>query len=202
MGKENGTEVESDSWNGTDLGVRLDGLNLGVYSYHIFLNDTSGNVAEDEVIVSIADLIAPTIDHPADVLTIEGIKGLSISWTPIDLFPESYSIYMDGLLVENEEWDGSSIAYSLDGLLVGVHNCTIVVTDVNGNSVIDYVRVEVLSWDDVTFPTSTTTTTSPTVPTTGEPTMPEPGIILIIVLLSFAIIVGVLNIVLMKKRGE
>jgi hypothetical protein len=202
----NGTEIESDSWNGSELGVRLDGLDLGTYIFHIFVNDTSGNSAEDDVTVTIADLIAPTIDEPADVWTIEGITGVSITWTPDDLFPISYSIFVDDAEVETGEWNGSSISYSIDGLSVGIHNCTILVTDINENSVTDYVQIIVIDWDDITTtttPTTTTpsiTTTTTTGPTTGEPTWSATSIVLIAVLLSLAIVVGLINIRLMMQR--
>jgi len=229
----NGTEIEFGFWNGTNLQVRLDGLDLGVYSFHLFINDTSGNEAEDEVIAYIADLIAPTINHPDDMWFIDGSKGHVIIWNPDDLFPTSYNIIVDGIEVESGEWDGSSISYTVDELSPGVHNCTILVMDINSNSIVDYVQVVVIDWPDETTtmpttPTTTepssssitsleTTTTSPTTPTTSETTQPTTnlfgyirgvegalttGLILVGILAGLAIVVGLINIRMMRNMNS
>jgi hypothetical protein len=221
----NGTEIKHDAWNGTNLKVRLDGLDLGVYSFHLFVNDTSGQSSEDEVLVFVSDLIVPIIDHPADIWLVEGIRGVGITWTPSDLFPSSYSILIDGYEVESGPWNGSSIFYSLDGLNPGTYNYTILVTDINRNSVSDYVQVVVIELIFTTTQSTTTTTSSPTASTTSQisvtttstivststtPSTSVPpqtgtdlfdmGLILVGVLAGLAIIVGLINIRLMRNQ--
>jgi hypothetical protein len=96
------------------------------------------------VIVTIANLIAPNVTHPTDVWYLEGGVENIITWYPDDLFPISYYVLIDGLEVASESWDGSSISYTVDGLTPGVHNCTIVVIDINDNMISDSVQVTVL----------------------------------------------------------
>jgi len=203
----NNSEIDSGTWNGSDLRVRLDGLPLGLYVFNLIINDTSNNYVEDEVLVTIADLIAPTVDHPQDIWYLEGGVGSSITWHPDDLFPTSYRIFVDDTEMESGAWDGSSITYSVDGLIPGVHNCTIVLYDIDDNLVTDYVQVTVLDWPDYvpTTPPSTTTTTGNTTPTDlidyirgveGSFTL---GLTLVGILAGTAIVVGVINIILMRK---
>ncbi|MGY5879297.1 MAG: hypothetical protein RTV31_03555 [Candidatus Thorarchaeota archaeon] len=203
----NGAEINSGTWNGSDLRVRLDGLALGLYTFNLIINDTSDNLVEDEVLVTIADLIVPIIDHPQDIWYLEGGVGSSITWNPQDLFPTSYRIFVDDVEVDSGAWDGSTITYSVDGLAPGVHNCTIVLYDIGDNLVTDYVQVTVLDWPDYvpTTPPSTTTTTGNTTPADlidyirgieGTFTL---GLTLVGVLAGAAIIVGAINIILMRK---
>ncbi|MFX1368974.1 MAG: hypothetical protein ACFFAY_10275 [Promethearchaeota archaeon] len=197
----NAVTIESGAWNGTNLEVRLDGLALGAYTFSLFVNDTSGNSAEDGVIVTIADLITPTIDHPADIWYLEGSLGNMITWSPDDLFPTEYSVFVNGVEAESEDWDGSSISYSADGLAVGVHNFTLVVIDINGNSAIDSVQVAVIDWPDG-LPTTTTASTNTTDPfeyIRGVEGALGLGLIVVGSLAGLAIIVGVINIQMMRK---
>ncbi|MFX0107052.1 MAG: hypothetical protein ACFE7R_02105 [Candidatus Hodarchaeota archaeon] len=194
--------VDSGVWNGTDLRVRLDGLGLGVYLFHLFINDTSGNIAEDEVTVTIADLITPTIDHPSDIWFLEGVVGNIITWSPDDLFPDEYIIYLNGIEVESEDWDGSSISYSVDGLAVGFHNLTVVAIDTSGNFAVDSVQIGVIEWPDgeTTTTTSTTTTTTDLIEyIRGVEGALGLGLIAVGALAGLAILVGLINILMMRK---
>ncbi len=47
----NGTQVVSESWDGSSITVNVDGLGVGVYNYTIVVYDTSGNCASDTVFV-------------------------------------------------------------------------------------------------------------------------------------------------------
>jgi hypothetical protein len=48
---QNGTMVASGSWNNSQIVYHLDGLVTGAYLYTLYVNDTSGNVATDSVLV-------------------------------------------------------------------------------------------------------------------------------------------------------
>ncbi|MBD3405663.1 MAG: hypothetical protein GF411_05975 [Candidatus Lokiarchaeota archaeon] len=55
----NGTPIASGSWNSGYLNVSIDGLNPGVYNYRLVVRDTSGNIAESSVIVTVAPATTP-----------------------------------------------------------------------------------------------------------------------------------------------
>ncbi|TFG29619.1 hypothetical protein EU528_09435 [Candidatus Thorarchaeota archaeon] len=51
----NGTVIDANLWNGSNLAVNLDGLSVGVYNFTIVLYDSSGNSASDSVIVTVTE---------------------------------------------------------------------------------------------------------------------------------------------------
>ena len=140
----NGTEVVSDSWDGSSITVEVDGLSAGVYNYTIMVYDTSGNSISDTVLVTVVETMAPTIDHPADMDYEEGTTGNTITWSPSDAHPSHHVVYRNGTEVASGNWDGSSITVNVDGLSVGVYNYTIVVYDTSGNCASDTVLVTVV----------------------------------------------------------
>jgi parallel beta-helix repeat protein len=146
--------------NGNNITVSVDGLALGVYNYTLVMNDTSGNSARDTVFITVVDSTAPTIDRPADISYELGTVGHNLVWLPLDLNPASCIILKDGDVEMAGDWNGSAITISIDGLALGLHNYTIVVYDISGNSVSDQVMVLV-------SPAATTTTTSTTATTTS-----------------------------------
>ena len=73
----------------------------------------------------------------------EGESGNSITWSPSDDHPESFTIYQNGTVIASGPWDGSPITVEVDGLSPGVYNYTLVVTDVGGNTVTDTVLIAV-----------------------------------------------------------
>lgn len=186
----------SGEWNGTSLMVSIDSLPLGVYNYTIIAYDTSNNYATDIVFVIVLDNTAPTIDRPADLCYEQGTTAHTLVWIPIDLNPASYSILRDGVVEASDDWDGSEIIISVDGLEAGSYNYTIVVYDTSGNSVSDQVNVNVSPSGMTTITTTTTTTTSDT--TTGTPG----GIDIMSMLLGggIALAVVLVVIVVIKKK--
>ncbi|TFG13140.1 hypothetical protein EU537_07470, partial [Candidatus Thorarchaeota archaeon] len=49
----NGSQIVSESWNGTVILIDVDGLAVGIYNYTLEVSDTSGNTAADTVIVTV-----------------------------------------------------------------------------------------------------------------------------------------------------
>ena len=49
----NGSTIESDKWDGTDVSVSLSDLAAGLYNYTILLEDDGGNVVSDSVWVNV-----------------------------------------------------------------------------------------------------------------------------------------------------
>lgn len=133
----------SGPWDGSDISVELDGLDLGVYNFTIFVKDTFEQFAADTVIVTIEDTTAPTINHPVDIMIYPTDTSVSISWDPDDLKPENYEIYQNSTLVTTGTWNNTSIVYNISNLEPGTYEYQIIVYDSSGNSVSDIVLIVV-----------------------------------------------------------
>lgn len=144
----NETLVRSGLWNSTSetISVSVTGLAVGQYNFTIVVYDVGGNSDSDIVWVNVSDATLPIIDTPIDRAINEGQTGDLITWTPDDLNPTGYEIYVDEVLVRSGHWNSSSetISVSLDGLGLGIHNFTLYVTDIGLNSASDTVLITVL----------------------------------------------------------
>ncbi|MFW9870508.1 MAG: hypothetical protein ACFFEL_12855, partial [Candidatus Thorarchaeota archaeon] len=166
--------IMSGLWNSSSetITVSVDGQPVGTYNYTIRVFDVGGSSVSDTVMVFVQDGTPPTINSPTDIVYNQGETGNSITWSPIDLHPESYEIYRDSVLIRTGAWNSSSesISISVDGLTQGEYNYTISVSDIGGNSIADQVIVTV---QPSTTPITTTTTSQPTQTTTTESPPPS-----------------------------
>ncbi len=210
-----GNLVKAGVWNSSDepISISLDGLTLSTYQIVLIVYDIVNNTAYDSVKVTVLDVTAPLLDSPSDVEFVVGETGESISWSASDLHPSEYLIFRDGLVVENDTWSSGSIVISLDGLSVGSYNYTILISDVGGNSVSDYVNVVVTdiitTTGETTEPTTEPTSSGPTesTPTNiGPPVTPPPlppyvmGSWIIIIATWALVFVGFFAVVEILKR--
>nr|MDO8110769.1 PQQ-binding-like beta-propeller repeat protein [Candidatus Sigynarchaeota archaeon] len=88
------------------------------------------------------------ITHPADIQFTKGIIGNQISWTMTDITvgTTNYTIYRNSMQVASSTWtSGTPVSASLNGLLVGSYNYTIVARDGLGGWVQDTAIVTVLA---------------------------------------------------------
>lgn len=149
-----GSTIKSGAWNTSaeTITISVDGHLLGVYNYTLLVVDIGGNSATDEVLVTVVDGIAPTIDNPADMQYDEFDTGYSITWDPSDFHPANYVIYLNTSLAQSGVWNITSetITVTVVGHELGVYNYTITVIDVGGNTASDTVFVTVV---DGTIPT-------------------------------------------------
>ncbi len=143
----NGDEIASGLVNPEEpfITVSLDDLEIGVYTYILTVNDTSGNTATDSVVVTVkADDVPPVIVYaPADFSYFIGNLGLRFNWTATDDFKDTYKITVDGLVVEEDDWIEENIWFDFSGLSEGQHTVTLTVTDLGGNSASSSVLVTV-----------------------------------------------------------
>lgn len=104
----------------------------------------------DMVLTKWAPNIAPAITSPADMNCTFGTIGNTLSWIVTDTSVEASTcqVFRNGVLDKSGTWEsGVLFIYSVDGLVSGSYNCTIVVSDGAGGTVSDTVIVT------VTFPT-------------------------------------------------
>ncbi len=131
--------------------INTTGLYPGSYEVYVVVTDQDGSRIEDYCgTLVLIDIIPPTIDSPSDVPYDELSIGHSITWSPDDLHPQSYIIYLDGTPVRSGTWNSSSesITISVDGHGLGTYNYTIAVTDVGGNTAVDTVFIIVTDGTD------------------------------------------------------
>ncbi|MFW9917796.1 MAG: hypothetical protein ACFFGZ_19505, partial [Candidatus Thorarchaeota archaeon] len=90
------------------------------------------------------DTTPPSIDHPWDMTYNETTTGHAITWHPSDEFPDSYTIYRQGISIDSGSWNGGSISINVDGEAIGQYNYTIEVSDTSNNVARDTVWVKVV----------------------------------------------------------
>lgn len=142
--------LSSGSWSsGVGISFNIDGLYVGNHNFTIVLFDVDGLSISDIVWVKVAPIpIPPVVDHPDDITFVVGTTRHYIVWTGTDDYPDCYSLYRNGALVECASWySGVSISYKIAGLSEGTYNFTIVLFDMEDLSVSDTVIVTILESD-------------------------------------------------------
>ena len=69
------TEWALGVWDGNDIEVDLDGLDVGIYFFRVVVNDTAGHSAEDTVLVTVVESSGFPIDITT-LLIIAAVAGL------------------------------------------------------------------------------------------------------------------------------
>ncbi|MHA2244677.1 MAG: right-handed parallel beta-helix repeat-containing protein [Candidatus Hodarchaeales archaeon] len=116
----------------------------------IYIDETSNPVLYSHNIVDGQNITLQYFSKPADLVFLEGDTTNSISWVASDPKADNYTIYKDGVLIDNGTWtNGSPIDHPLDySLTVGVtHSYQIVLTESTGFNITDYVDVTVSEVD-------------------------------------------------------
>jgi len=140
----NTTLLNEGEWNGSNISLNIDGLEVGMYNFAVVVYDRLGLTNSSSVIVTVVDTTAPSLDSPPDITYEVGTTGHQVVWTAADHHPGSHTIYRNGTVVASGNWSVSTtIPVSIDGLSLGLYNFTIVVTDLSGNLVVDTVWVTV-----------------------------------------------------------
>lgn len=129
--------------------VSANHLGIGTFNYTIHVNDTSNNAAWSDVKVEVtsADI---AISEEYDVVYTYGNNVPNLTWTPSwdpgDGAPGNYTIKKNGIVVQSGSWDSSGITYDIvTGFWVGNYTIECNISNVNGDSDIDTVKVTVLN---------------------------------------------------------
>jgi len=133
--------------NGSAINFNVDGLDLGVYTFRIAVNDTTGNSAYHDVQVTVVDTTPPNIPlPPSDIIYQIGSQGNQIIWIWNESHPDKYNItWIEGATLNQSGsyQNYTGIVFNVDNLSVGVYTFRIGVNDTSGNSFYDNVTVEV-----------------------------------------------------------
>lgn len=149
----NGTQMASSSWNGSDVFINVDGLEIGTYNYTLIISDTKALNATDTIFVTVInDIFPPIINHPDDLILEYGTSTMSIEWQISDDNPESYSIIRNGNVISSASINTSTISVTVNTFTLGIQNYTILVSDSYGNVAYDTVLVDI---SDTTAPVIT-----------------------------------------------
>jgi hypothetical protein len=145
-----GVNSSEFGWNsGVPIVYPIDGLTKGVYIFNIIVKDSSGNFANDTVIVTVTDEDDPIITHPGDIHYAEDDLGNTITWIATDDYNTTYLVQLDGSNSSDFGWNsGEPIVYDIDGLTKGVYTFNIIVSDASGHFVNDTVIVTVTDETD------------------------------------------------------
>ncbi|MHA1927522.1 MAG: hypothetical protein ACTSV2_02970, partial [Candidatus Thorarchaeota archaeon] len=111
-----------------------------------FVNDLYLEYVGSEV----SDTTDPTIIGPIDFSCEAGATEQSIIWTIDDENPSHYELYVNDVLVDSGDWDGSDFEITVDTMNLGEYIYSLKVFDDTGNSAVDVVMVYV---EDTTAPT-------------------------------------------------
>jgi len=206
----NDSLIRSGAWNSTSETITeiVDGLEIGFYYYTIWVFDDSFNNVSDTVnvtVYSLTDIVDPIINSPPDIVYEFGTTGHSITWSAYDLNPQIYMIFVDGLLMNYGIWDSPSDTFSIsvDYLVEGTYNYTIIVYDVAGNSASDTVFVTVTAPSITTTTTSTNTTSSNTTTDTSGGFLGGSFLMTIMIIsIGGAIVAIVILIIIQMKKNK
>ncbi len=136
--------IEAD-WDGSDMSVSIDGLDLGTYNYTIYVNDTLGFHDVDTVLVTVYDS-PPSITPPEDMYIEYLSTGNVLRWYASDMNPDSYVVYKDNSKYAEGVWSGYYVDVNVDALSTGTHNYTLIVNDTRGQLATDTVLVFVIDY--------------------------------------------------------
>ena len=92
----------------------------------------------------LSDGTSPVIDNPQDVEIADTDIGAYLTWSPIDNYPDYYTLLVDGTPDFSGDWCNETISVPLDGFAAGSYNLTMVVYDCGGNYNWDSVQLNVL----------------------------------------------------------
>ena len=114
-----GPSSQQELWDGSDIVVNINELEIGTYVFELTVYDDSDNSDVDSVSVQVTDTTSPTIDHPADVSYVYGETGpFTIIWTVSDVDQSHYNITRNGLPRSSGDWVGDTISINVEDLKI------------------------------------------------------------------------------------
>lgn len=82
---------------------------------------------------------------PVDPVVLPPDSNVTLYFTAVDNTPFSYSVRVDGVLFEEDSWDGDVVIIEIPSLSIGSHEVEITFTDINGNFASQVVPVTIQS---------------------------------------------------------
>ncbi|MHA1974173.1 MAG: COG1470 family protein [Candidatus Hodarchaeales archaeon] len=133
-----------------DYNYTLGKLSMGQYEYILNVVDVSGLSYSHTTFIQVIDMTAPWLSKIGRFIAYEGDKNALITWEAYDNNPSNYTIYLDGVLILQKDWNGKNISLPVTGWAVGEYQVKIIVQDKMGNTNLDEITVEILKSSDRT----------------------------------------------------
>ncbi|MGY5858573.1 MAG: DUF2341 domain-containing protein [Candidatus Thorarchaeota archaeon] len=149
-----GTLVANSTWDGFDVEVSSDGLDLGSYNYTLQIFNIFGNTRVRSTTVRVVDTTDPILTHPDDINYTVGSQGNTIQWNLTDLYPDYYEINLGNVTIQSGTWNSTEhLSIDIDNLPIGEYEFTMFANDTSNNIVFDTVIVGVgeLTASDMTI---------------------------------------------------
>lgn len=150
----NGSLINSSSYqSGMDIRISVDSSLLGIWNYTIYAYDISGNIAIDQVNISIIDDVAPIITGQDDLLIpLNSVR--TIDWHIIEKNPYEFRILRNGDQIRESVpyQNDSHINIEVDTSEEGISIYTIIAYDTSGTAAFDEVKVTVIEGLDDILP--------------------------------------------------
>ena len=136
---ENGSVIDSFDYPfATTWGITISD------DYYIWLTCQASYFIYKLDLQAIEDYDPPIIIAVEQVYTNEGITGKYINWTLQDENPDYYSIYRDGIIIQQDTWENNeTILIHIDSITVNIYNYTLVAYDTFNNKAIHTIIVYV-----------------------------------------------------------
>jgi parallel beta-helix repeat protein len=170
---------DSGLWDWIEYTIPLDDMAPGSYEITIVTENMMEMSITDSVQVIIHPSEAPDIQlKPNDMIITVGTTR-ALTWNAQDHSPDSYCIYLNGTVLQEGDWFGSSVSVIETWSTIASYNYTIVFTDQLGHTTSDTVIVKVTEGTTV-----------------GEP---EPNYTLILSIVSMIGVVVIIVIIWKRK---
>ncbi|MCY3410226.1 MAG: S8 family serine peptidase [Candidatus Heimdallarchaeota archaeon] len=146
--------LADESWDGGDISLILTDVNLGDHLLQISVVSSTVTIEANETI-SIVDTRAPKISGFTSG-KFDATVPLDVQLSVTEVFPDYLYIALDDtVIVEKENWDGSSgLIFQLDGEPGNISELNVTVLDSSGNQASKVYDIE---WEDQTDPVFTYT---------------------------------------------
>ncbi|MHA1928879.1 MAG: right-handed parallel beta-helix repeat-containing protein [Candidatus Thorarchaeota archaeon] len=147
----NTTNEDANDWCDESISFSLDALDPGVYNYELWVFDCENNSISDIVVITVVDKDVPIFTSFTDSYAIERGEQVWVNFTATDYAPGLKMAWTDNQGPSwNDGWSSSvEVTWDLVTPDVGIHNYTVQLTDVNGNSATNTCLVTVV---DTTAP--------------------------------------------------
>ena len=143
---QDGVLKEQGYWASSPITHSISHLTLGDYSFTIYVYDDFFESNNDTVLVHVRDFAAPTIySSPEDVTVELSATSEYLAWSALDLYPESYELLRNDVVVESDNWEGQGLLqFEIDTSELGTFNYCLSLADESNNTASDCVLVEVV----------------------------------------------------------
>ena len=131
-------------WTGSYIVVNVSEMAHGIHNFTVIVQDLRGKIASDTVILQVVhEFNLPQVSHPHDLEYTYGTTGHLMTWSTYDEHPWRFTIEHNGTQLAGGDWIENVIIVGVDEFALGVHNITVILYDVDWNTNIDTVPVNV-----------------------------------------------------------